>query len=84
MLSPLSDVLANITLAHCDAVGRGHPLHQFSVAINTRILAYENLIEEQDQAMFVAASFGQNPIKSLQEKQTAIRIYFEPLRTETF
>jgi hypothetical protein len=31
MLSPLSDVLANITLAHCDAVGRGHPLHQLSV-----------------------------------------------------
>lgn len=35
MLSPLSDVLANITLAHCDAVGRGHPLHQFSAQINT-------------------------------------------------
>lgn len=35
MLSPLSDVLANITLAHCDAVGRGHPLHQLSVQINT-------------------------------------------------
>ncbi len=34
MLSPLSDVPANITLAHCDAVGRGHPLHQFSVEIN--------------------------------------------------
>lgn len=34
MLSPLSAVLANITLAHCDAVGRGHPLHQFSVEIN--------------------------------------------------
>ena len=36
MLSPLSDVLANITLAHCDAVGRGHPLHQLSVEINTQ------------------------------------------------
>lgn len=35
MLSPLSDVAANITMAHCDAVGRGHPLHQFSVAINS-------------------------------------------------
>lgn len=31
MLSPLSDVVANITLAHRDGVGRGHPLHQFSV-----------------------------------------------------
>ncbi len=29
MLSPLSDVVANITLAHRDAIGRGHPLHQF-------------------------------------------------------
>ncbi|PWU71063.1 autotransporter outer membrane beta-barrel domain-containing protein [Ochrobactrum sp. POC9] len=29
MLSPLSDVAANITMAYCDAVGRGHPLHQF-------------------------------------------------------
>lgn len=47
-----------------------------------RILAYENLIEEQAQAMFVAASFGQDPMKALQEKQTAIRIYFEPLKTE--
>jgi hypothetical protein len=37
MLSPLSDVAANITMAHCDAVGRGHPLHQFSVANNRRL-----------------------------------------------
>jgi transposase len=35
MLSPLSDVLANITLAHCNAVGRGHPLHQLSMEINS-------------------------------------------------
>lgn len=35
MLSPFSDVHANITLAHCDAVGRGHPLHQLSVEINS-------------------------------------------------
>src|SRR5690554_6775276 len=34
MLSPSSDV-ANITLAHCDAVGRGHPLHHFSAEINS-------------------------------------------------
>ncbi|MGV1855983.1 hypothetical protein ACQZ6Q_33170, partial [Rhizobium rhizogenes] len=33
--SPLSDVVANITLAHCDAVGRGHPLHQFCVETNS-------------------------------------------------
>jgi len=38
MDAPLSDVLANITLAHCDAVGRGHPLHQLSVQINTRVV----------------------------------------------
>ena len=27
--------LPNITLAHCDAVGRGYPAHQFWVEINT-------------------------------------------------
>lgn len=32
---PQSDVLANITLAHCDAVGRGHPLHQLSAQSDT-------------------------------------------------
>ncbi len=37
MLSPLSDVVANITLAHRDAVGRGHPLHQFCVETNIRM-----------------------------------------------
>ena len=37
MLSPLSDVLANITLAHCDAVGRGHPLHQLSGGEQQRV-----------------------------------------------
>ncbi|MFG6581439.1 hypothetical protein ACGYK1_18805, partial [Sulfitobacter sp. 1A13191] len=30
---PISDV-THITLAHCDAVGRGYPPHQFSVTIN--------------------------------------------------
>jgi len=34
MLPPISDV-THITLAHCDAVGRGYPPHQFSVAINS-------------------------------------------------
>ena len=34
----LSDGLANITLAHCDAVWRGHPLHQLSAQINNRLL----------------------------------------------
>jgi len=34
MLPPISDV-THITLAHCDAVGRGYPPHQFSVTINT-------------------------------------------------
>jgi hypothetical protein len=32
---PCCDV-THITLAHCDAVGRGHPPHQFSVTINTK------------------------------------------------
>jgi uncharacterized protein YciI len=39
MLSPPSDVLANITLAHLDAVGRGHPLHHFSAEINTILMS---------------------------------------------
>jgi len=30
MLPPISDV-THITLAHCDAVGRGYPPHQFSM-----------------------------------------------------
>jgi len=34
MLPPISGV-THITLAHCDAVGRGYPTHQFSVTINT-------------------------------------------------
>ena len=34
MLPPISDV-THITLAHCDAVGRGYPPHQFSVTINS-------------------------------------------------
>jgi len=42
MLSPLSDVATNITMAHCDAVGRGHPLHQFSVAINRKLFFRES------------------------------------------
>jgi hypothetical protein len=33
MPPPISDV-THITLAHCDAVGRGYPTHQFSVTIN--------------------------------------------------
>ena len=43
MFSPLSDVLANTTLAHCDAVGGGHPLHQFSVTFNNADPTYEYL-----------------------------------------
>ena len=37
MLPPISDV-THITLAHCDAVGRGYPPHQFSVTINIQIV----------------------------------------------
>jgi len=40
MLPPISDV-THITLAHCDAVGRGYPTHQFSVTINTPALLTE-------------------------------------------
>lgn len=39
-----ADVLANITLAHCDAVGRGHPLHQLSVQINNPYISRVNML----------------------------------------
>jgi hypothetical protein len=44
MLSPISDV-THITLAHCDAVGRGYPPHQFSVTINNQTLKNRILLE---------------------------------------
>lgn len=38
MLPPLSDVLANITLAHCDAVGRG--IHSINSLTTDEIARY--------------------------------------------
>jgi len=66
MLPPISDV-THITLAHCDAVGRGYPTHQFSVTIN--MVPFNALViympaavvqQPSDHAISIAAKlFGQ-------------------------
>ena len=56
MLPPISDV-THITLAHCHAVGRGYPPHQFSVdnqQFTTSGTAAETVLDFYKQAISVA------------------------------
>lgn len=86
MLSPLSDVVANITLAHCDAVGRGHPLHQFCVETNNQdgltgmVVAPENgdalaaAMRRRFDDQKLAKKFGENARQRYLTNFTAERI----------
>lgn len=73
MLLPLSDVLANITLAHCDAVGRGHPLHQLSAEINTETT--EAAFDEMHRVLFKGDYFmTQGLLASLRDGAAVVNV----------
>ncbi|MBY3363744.1 hypothetical protein [Rhizobium laguerreae] len=65
------------------APATNEPVDAFGLAIKApRFIAIENDANVQNGYAFTAASFGEDPVKAIQENPTKIRVYYDPLRQE--